>query len=146
MPPFTFWQRWLFVVSLALVATGLFIALFNRADLFDLFFNRQIDPVFWGAAPLDPSTAAFQGWIYGVLGATVAGWGVCLAFIAHYPFAARQPWAWSAVAWGLGLWYLVDTAISVANGVYFNVAFNTLILFAAALSLAFTRKAFYVRR
>ncbi len=146
MPSFTFWQRWLFVVSLALVAIGLGIALLNQTLLFDWLFNRQIDPVFWGAALPDPAAAAFRGWAYAVLGATVAGWGVCLAFIARYPFAARQPWAWSAVAWGLGLWYLVDTAISAANAVYFNVAFNTLLLVAAALPLAFTRKAFFARQ
>jgi hypothetical protein len=141
---FTFWQRWLFGVSLVLIVIGLFIALLNQTALFAAIFNRQVDPVFWDATPLDPATVAFQGWIYGVLGATVAGWGACLAVIAHEPFKARQPWAWKAVAWGLGLWYLLDTALSLAYGVYFNAAFNTLVLLAAAPPLVFTRKAFFL--
>jgi hypothetical protein len=146
MKTFTFWQRWLFMMSVVLVVMGLFIALLNQTALFALLFNRQIDPVFWGAAPLDPAVVTFQGWVYGVLGATVAGWGVSMAFIARYPFAARQPWAWQSIAWALGLWYVIDTAISATNGVYFNVAFNSLLLLAIALPLFFTRKAFFARQ
>jgi hypothetical protein len=51
MNRFTFWQKWLFIVGLGITTFGLFMAFFNQTPLFDLF-NRQIDPAFWGSAPL----------------------------------------------------------------------------------------------
>jgi len=135
------WQRWLLAVSLIIVAFGIALALLNGTVVFDLF-NAQIDPVFWGAAGIPADAARFQQWIYGVLGATVAGWGVFLAFIAYYPFRAREKWAWNCVIVGLLLWYLIDTSISLYFGVVFNAVFNTLLLALAIPPLAFTRKHF----
>jgi len=137
MTAFSFWRRWLFVVSLILALFGVVMALLNV--LFDLF-NSQIDPVFWGAAGIPADTARFQRWIYGILGATVAGWAVSLAFIAHYRFKARERWAWNSMAAGLLVWYLLDTSISLVFGVSFNAIFNTVLLVLVALPLAFTRK------
>lgn len=72
----------------------------------------------------------------------MAGWGVLLAFIAFYPFKARQRWAWNGLAAAFGIWFVVDTAISAINGVGFNVVFNTLLLLAAAIPLVLTRRNF----
>ena len=66
------------------------MAIFNRTPLF-AFFDSQVNPAFWGNTPMLPEVNGFQGWIYGVLGATMAGWGTILAFIIRYPFLARRP-------------------------------------------------------
>ena len=138
---FLFWQRWLFVFSLIVTVFGMGMALLNRTALFSVF-DGQVNPVFWGANLLPPGVDEFQGWIYGVLGATMAGWGVFLAFIVRHPFAKREPCAWNALAAGLTLWYITDTAISLIFGVFFNALFNTLIFILAVLPLAFTRRDF----
>jgi hypothetical protein len=127
MDRFIFWQRWLLVLSLMIVAFGVFMALFNQSPIFDLF-NNQINPVFWGDTPVPDGYAQFKGWVYGVLGATMAGWGLMLLFIVQNPFKLREKWAWNAIAVSLGFWYLLDTAISLYFGVYFNAIFNTLLL------------------
>ena len=141
MKQFPFWQRWLFVFSLIVIVFGLGMALLNRTLLFAIF-DSQVNPVFWGANPLPPGANEFLGWSYGVLGATMAGWGVFLAFIVRYPFQARERWAWSALTLGLSLWYLIDTSISLFFGVAFNAIFNTVIFILAALPLLFTRQEF----
>jgi hypothetical protein len=141
MKTFTFYQRWLFVFSLVVVIFGLGMATLNRTTLFSVF-DGQVNPVFWGAKPLPPGVDEFQGWVYGVLGATMAGWGVFLAFIVQHPFGNRERWAWNALAAGLTLWYLTDTAISLYFGVIFNALFNTLIFILAAWPLALTRREF----
>jgi hypothetical protein len=138
---FSFWQRWLLVVGFILILFGVVMALFNGTVVFALF-NSQIDPVFWGAAGIPGDAARFQQWIYGVLGATVAGWGVFLAFIAHYPFKAKEKWSRNCVAAGLLLWYVLDTAISLYFGVFFNAIFNAVLLVLGILPLAFTWKHF----
>ncbi len=141
MSTFTFWQRWLFVFSLIVIIFGMGIALLNRTALFAVF-NSQVDPVFWGAVSLPAGVNEFQGWTYGVLGATMAGWGIFLAFIARYPFRNRERWAWNALLLGLSLWYVTDTTISLYFSVVFNAIFNTVIFILALLPLLFTRQDF----
>jgi hypothetical protein len=136
----SFWQRWLVGVGLVAVF-GLFMALLNGTPLFALF-NDRIDPVFWGGQAIPAAGQAFRGWVYGVWGATVAGWGILVAFIAVYPFKQRECWAWNALAVAVGAWYLLDTGLSLYFGVIFNVFFNTLLLVLAGLPLVFTRRAF----
>jgi hypothetical protein len=141
MKAFIFWQRWLLIVAIFVTLFGVFMALFNNTPLFKLF-NDRIDPVFWDSQ--DPPTLSliFRTWVYGVWGATVAGWGLTLAFLAHNPYKRRERWARRALILGLALWYLLDTGFSINFGVYFNAAFNTLLLLLAGLPLAFTWKEF----
>jgi hypothetical protein len=141
MKRFLFWQRWLLIFSLVVVIFGMSMALFNRTLLFAIF-DQQVNPSFWGASSLPAGVDEFQGWTYGVLGATMAGWGVFLAFVTRYPFRNRERWAWNCLALGLLLWYVIDTAISLSRGVVFNAIFNTGILILAALPLFFTRREF----
>jgi hypothetical protein len=141
MTRFTFWQRWLFILSLIIITFGLAMAWLNDSALFELL-NRQVDPVFWGAQPLPQEAIVFRGWTYGVIGATMAGWGVFIAFLAQVPFRRRERWAWNCMTIGILAWFLPDTAISLAAGVIFNAVFNSLLLALVALPLIFTRKDF----
>jgi hypothetical protein len=139
---FGFWQKWLFGFGLYLVVFGLIMALFGQSSLMNFVFNNQIDSVFWGSRELSAAAAEFQVFVYGVLGATIVGWGVFLAFIAHYPFKAREPWAWNCVAIGVVMWFVVDTLVSIRFGVGFNVMVNIVFLSLALLPLLFTRRNF----
>ena len=123
MNSFNFWGKWLLIACIILIVFGLGLAFTNQSTFFNLIFNDQINPAFWGFTQIDGTLANFQSWIYGVLGATVAGWGVMVLFLIQYPFKNHEKWAWSAAVFSIGLWYLVDTAISLAYGVLFNAAF-----------------------
>jgi hypothetical protein len=136
MNNFAFWNRWLRILSLAIVAFGIIMALFNGTVVFKLF-NDNIDPVFWSAISED--AVDFKSWVYGGWGATIAGWGIVLYFVATHAFPRREPWVWNAIALGLTAWYVIDTFLSIAHQVYFNAAFNTLILILAGLPLIFTK-------
>ena len=142
MGDFDFWQRWLFVLSVVIVLFGLALAIFNQTPIFDMAFNDQIDPVFWPSSDSTQEIGTFQRWIYGVLGATVTGWGIFMAFIIHYPFKHRERWAWNCLGLGLLIWFLVDTGISLYFKVVFNAVFNTVLFIAAFIPLAFCRKEF----
>ena len=142
MTQFTFWQRWLFIVGLIITVFGVTFALANSTALFGVF-DIQVNPVFWDTVEItDRAAREFQSWIYGVLGATIAGWGVFITFIAHYPFRNRERWAWNCLLVAVLIWFVVDTAISMNFRVYFNVVFNTVLLTATLLPLGFSRKHF----
>ncbi len=141
MKGFSFWQRWLFGVGLLIILFGIMMALFSGTKLFQPF-DSQVNPVFWGTERLADNVRRFQQWIYGVLGATVAGWGILLTFIAHYPFKKKEKWSWDCLLVALLVWFLVDTAISLHFRVYFNAIFNTVLLILVVLPLVFTRRHF----
>jgi hypothetical protein len=141
MKGFQFWQRWLFVVGLVVALFGGAMALLNGTALFDVF-NRQIDPVFWAAETMPGAARSFRSWLYGAWGATVAGWGVLIVFIARYPFKRRELWSWNCLVVGLVVWYVLDTGISLYFKVYFNALFNTVLLALVTLPLGATRSQF----
>jgi hypothetical protein len=136
-------QRWLVVLGVIIVVFGVALAFLYSTPLFDIF-RTQIDPVFWGAGELAGGTVPFQLWIYGVLGATMAGWGVCIAFIAAVPFKRKEKWAWDCLAIAVSLWFVIDTFLSWRFGAMFNVLFNMLIFFAALAPLLLSRKYFLI--
>lgn len=141
MKGFRFWQRWLFVVGVVVALFGGVMALLNSTVIFEVF-NDQIDPVFWGAESIPGAAQGFRGWVYGAWGATVAGWGIFIIYIAHYPFRKRELWAWNCLVVGLVIWYVLDTGISLYYKVYFNAVFNTLLLIVMILPLGATRSLF----
>ncbi len=138
---FLFCQRWLLALGVIIVVFGIALAFLYSTPLFDIF-RAQIDPVFWGAGELTSGTVLFQQWIYGVLGAMMAGWGVSITFIAAVPFKRREKWAWNCLALAVSLWFVIDTFLSWRFGALFNVAFNMLIYLAAMLPLLFSRRSF----
>lgn len=145
MNNFTFWARWMFGIAVLIVFFGLFMALFNGTKIFDLF-NDQINPVFWDRKDISGPAEDFQQWVYGLTGATMAGWGLMFAYLARFPFCRKERWAWNAVAFSIALWYVVDTAISIRFEVYFNAFFNTVLLVLLAVPLVLTRKEFGISR
>ncbi len=141
MRKFLFWQRWLLIVGIVIAIFGTLMALLSGTPVFELF-NQQIDPAFWGANAAGESAELFQRWAYGVWGATIAGWGVFVTFIAHYPFQEKEKWAWNCLVVGILVWFVLDTSLSLYYRVYFNAVFNTALLILAMLPLVFTRKHF----
>ena len=139
-----FWTTWLFVVVVALSMFGVALALLSATPLFDLF-HRQIDPVFGGTQPVSGATHDYQHWIYGILGAVLAGWRSTLAGVSWFPFRARQPWAWWCLGVGIVLWCVIDTSLSLSFRVFFNVAFNLVIFLATMLPLSLTWARFFGR-
>ncbi len=140
---FLFCQRWLLTLGVIIVVFGVSLAFLYLTPLFDIF-RTQIDPVFWPAGELTGGTALFQQWVYGVLGATMVGWGVSIAFIAAIPFKRKERWAWNCLAIAVSLWFVIDTFLSWRFGALFNVAFNVLIYLAAMMPLVFSRKYFLI--
>lgn len=138
---FLFWQRWLFVISLAFIVFGLALAMLNSSPIFDPF-HRQVDPVFWGVNAVSREILVFRGWIYGIAGATMASWGVFLAYIIKYPFQRREKWAWNCLVVGMLAWYFPDVAVSLYFRVFFNVIFSTLCVAAIIFPLTILRKYF----
>lgn len=138
MSRFEFGRKWLLATCVGLSVLGLGL-LFAPAGLIDAAFESGIDRVFWPEGAVAAEAKMFQRWVYAVLGATVFGWGICLAFVVHFGFRTRSRWAWSCVFWGIVCWYVPDSLLSAFYGVWFNVGLNTALLILVLVPLSFTR-------
>ena len=145
MDRFSFWYKWLLVITILITCFGFGISFLNQTPLFDSIVNVRVDSSFWSAESHPKGVPEFQAWIYGVLGATMGGWGISLVFITKNAFQKRETWAWSGLIVALSSWYLVDTAISLYFEVNFNAIFNTLILILVLLPLFSTRRMFFTK-
>jgi hypothetical protein len=130
-----FWDRWLAGVGGGMALFGLALALLQGSPLLRLFVE-PVDRVFWGDRAVPMEAVAFRTWIYGVLGATVAGWGVFLTWGALGPFARRERWVRDCIVAGIAVWFVPDTAISLAHGVVFNAGFNAVMVLLVVPPLA----------
>lgn len=137
---FDFWQKWLLAVGLIVIAFGLIIALLSCTPLFSVS-NGLVDDVFWqGGVPA--GLDQYRLWVHGMLGATMVGWGITLAYIVLNPFRRREKWSWNAIAVGLAVWFVLDTFMSAYTQAYFNVGVNVLLAVLAGIPLLMTRKSF----
>ena len=146
MESFNFWQKWLLIFGIYLSAFGIVLTFFSNTEVMNFIFNNHIDPLFWGNDTLQQDIINFRSWIYGVLGATISGWGVSIAFIAHYPFREKQKWAWNCIFIGAMVWFLLDTIITIKYKVGFNLFFNSLLLIFMLVPLVFTYNHFHSKK
>ena len=136
-------SRWLTAVGACLAIGGTAMALLAGTDAFTPI-NALIEPAFWPSGP-DAADAAFRSWVFGAWGATVAGWGLLVAFVAAEPFRRGEAWSWWAIAIGTTVWFVLDTGISLVHGVLANVAVNTVLAALVAVPLVASYPVFHRR-
>lgn len=136
------WWRWLLVVSLIGMLFGAVMVLAPGMlkPLSQPSYNSFFATDRYSELPV--GDVAFQNWLYGVLGATMIGWCLTVAFIAGYPFRAGERWAWQALCTAIIVWYVLDTGTSWLHGVFVNVALNTVLLVAFGVPLVASRRSF----
>lgn len=138
---FRFWCRWLLCASIATAALGLLLALADTR-LMPEAVRSSLHRTFWNDDAMPEQVVAYHRFLHGVLGGTLVGWGITLAFIAARPFRAREPWAWWCVLVGTTTWFVLDTGISALHGAWANGALNTGSAVALLLPVVATRRSF----
>lgn len=113
------WDTWLVVASLLFAAQALGWVMLGSFDPFGLWDGLPASALFDGRTPAE--VERFRRFLLGPFGATTAAYFVLFATVARYPFRAREPWAFAALAGSLAVWFVVDSAASLARGGLFNV-------------------------
>lgn len=114
-----FFDHWLLVACVLFGAQGLFWVGYGSFDPFGIWDGFLADAFYGGDTPA--SVVRFRRFLLGPFGATLAGFYLAVGLVVRFPFRRREPWAFAAVAGAVGLWFLVDTAASLAHGAAFNV-------------------------
>lgn len=140
-----FWTNWL----LAFSVIGVFLAI----DVVVIPIIRETIGSFWyelffGAGTyqaLGETEVLFQQFLFGVMGAVMAGWMLLLAVIVHIPFRRGEKWAWYAIDASVLLWFIGDCTISLVVGFHANLWINIALLVAVMLPLLMTYRQFHPR-
>ena len=135
---FLFWQRWLFCTSLLFACFGFVFAIYGNNLLF-LPYNKLLSTVFWHRSEFPLEVEPFRAFIYGPLGATIAGFYILLAFIAWYPFREKQKWSRNAIITAFSFWVIIDSSVCLHFGVYPQIyIINAFSIIVKALPIIFT--------
>lgn len=138
---FQFWRKWLSAVNGLIVVLGLLIAFAGNSLLFDLH-NQWSGRVFFGEEGITAEVLRFKNWLFGIIGATIAGYHLLMVMLSEYAFRRREKWAWQAMSVSLLLWFIVDSGISLYYGAVHNVILiNLVALLLIGLPLLATRGA-----
>ena len=121
--PLVFWSRLIQAAALVVLTLSAILLLAPGVgeQVFNLVYFQQL------ASPVPPPApvAGYIQFANGIIGAVMAGWMFTVIMLARGPFRQGQALAWNAIAYPLAGWYAVDTAFSVAHGVWGNVLLNT---------------------
>ncbi len=138
MSPFIFWQRWLFYSSILFALFGIVLALYGNNSFF-MPYNKALAQIFWQHENIPAGAEPFRAFIWAPLGGTIACCYILLAFIVWYPFARKEVWARNAILIAFGTWIILDSAVCLYYGVYFQVyLINVFSFLQKALPLIFT--------
>lgn len=139
---FYFWQRWLTYANILTALMGLLVAFAGNSVLFDLH-NHHTKAIFLNGAEFTPNILAFKNWLFGIIGGTMVGFHILMVMISENAFRKKEMWAYNAVCYGIGTWFLIDSGISIYYGAIHNVILiNVAALLLIGLPLISTRKAF----
>jgi hypothetical protein len=122
----SFWKIWIQLWCLGTLALGLALAA-GAFPATDLPARLYYDLITW---PMDGSPvfeSSLMRFTCGVLGAVLVGWAVTIL----YALAAAQgpaPQLWMGMTVAMGVWFVIDSAISVLTGFPGNAVANTVFL------------------
>ena len=102
---FEFWYRWLLIVSIFFALVGLYIAFLPEGWVLTPW-NEAAEREFFEGNPTVEATA-FKSFLFGPLGATIAGFYVLQVFVVWNAFGRKERWAWWAIAAGTLVWFAV---------------------------------------
>ena len=88
-------------------------------------------------AEFSPAAREYVQLTHAVLGAVMAGWFTMMLLLSLLLGTVAR--AWDALVLGLAVWFVPDTAYSLASGFWQNAVLNTVILTLFAPALLATR-------
>lgn len=142
MKSFIFWQRWLYYSSLLFALFGIVFAVYGNNPFF-MPYNKALAHIFWMSDNIPVEIVPFKAFIWGPLGGTIACCYILLAFIAWFPFRRKERWARNAIIVAFGVWVVLDSAICLYYGVYFQIyIINAFSILVKALPIIFTWREF----
>jgi hypothetical protein len=133
-----FWWRWLIVATVLIIAVGLGMVIIPK-PVSQMFGTILSTPVETFGETANAYLLLFQG----VLGGTMAGWGMAFLMVLLGSFRRGAKEGWTTIATSLATWFILDSSFSLWTGFWMNAVLNTVFLALFVIPLAATYRTFF---
>ena len=119
---------WILLVSIMVIIAGIVFAIiapYFNITLQDIFYHSFNEQTIQQLSSIDKNHI---NWIYGVLGGTLAGWGIMILFLSINLLKNNQKDIWNIILYSVITWFLIDTTITLKYAVIPNLIINITIL------------------
>lgn len=139
---FNFWQKWLTWANVITIGVGLLVSFAGNSIFFEVH-NTYTQDIFFEGQKFQYDTLQLKNWLFGIIGATIVGFHFLMIMISENAFKNKEKWAYKALWGGMLFWFLIDSAISLYYGAWYNVVLiNLVALVLIGIPLIMTRKEF----
>ena len=135
------WIRWLIATSLFVAAFGLSMVVLPQIP--ESYFNFILFGEFAEHTRFSADAHDYIRFAYAVMGSLMAGWVVSLLALIVGPFRRGERSAWITIAVSVGVWFVLDSAASVALGFWQNAVSNVGFAVLFAIPLLATYRTFF---
>lgn len=125
-----FWKTYLLVATDLLILMGVGFAVLGIVPGWYGAID-WINQLAGGAAVTGEESVRAVRFLYGILGAVTAGWGIALFLIVRQGVAGGG--TLKLVGSSIAGWYVLDATASIVTGFYVNAAISTTLLVAALI-------------
>ena len=133
---FNFWWRWLIAADMGVILFGVMLVLFPALARQGFSLMVFSDPAAIDGFP--QQAVKYITLSHAVMGAVMIGWGVSMLYTLFTQFRAGAWTGWVNITTALTLWFIPDTAASLATGFWQNAVLNTVFILLFAIPLAGT--------
>jgi hypothetical protein len=137
--PSSFWWRWLIVAAVFIIVTGLSMVMVPEP------VSRMFGTILSVPQSEDMAARAYLLLFQGVLGGTMAGWGMAFLLTLLGSFRRGAKEGWTTIAASLATWFILDSSFSLWTGFWMNAVLNTAFLVLFVIPLAGTYRKFFPR-
>lgn len=121
------------------IATGLALPWLAEQPAFMIYNDHLLGAFNTGS----PEALALGKFMIGILGPTVASWGLLFLFVVNVSFATRSRAGWYCMMLAITGWCLLDMALSFNAGVWLNLLIDLFVLWLLLTPLLKTRGWFF---
>ena len=132
-------KRLLEILAILHIIVGLILPFLVDTWLFT-FYNNQLLAAF----NTDSAEALALGkFMIGILGPSIASWGILFLFLVRYAYSTGSRMAWFYMLAAIIVWSAYDIYLSIIAGVYLNVMIDLVVLCFLLVPLLLTRSFFF---
>ena len=136
-----FWVRWLIATSLFVAAFGLSMVV--APQLPESYFNLILFGEFAEHTRFSAEAHTYIRFAYAVMGSLMAGWVASLLALIVGPLRRGERSAWIAIAVSVAVWFVLDSAASIALGFWQNAVSNLGFAILVEIPLLATYRTFF---
>lgn len=124
------------------IIVGLLVAFAGNSIFFEVH-NNYTKNTFLNGTEFEPHSLEFKNWLFGIIGGSIVVFHILMVMISENSFKKKEVWAYKAMWYGLLLWFIIDSGISIYYGAIHNVILiNMVALILIGIPLIMTQKDF----